>query len=143
LCQATSNSTPIPHHPRVAGTHGVSRGFVRNFRTGLIIRVRNSKFESQLREGWDNWLESRDDLCSTARAQRRGPGNTSRAGAFRVRSRRCEDRSPNLIFSKEVQAHRRMLGLQHSQPLLARASYPSHLFQWLQLSASYLRPRVL
>ena len=33
------------------GTDGVSRGFVRNFRTGLIIRVRNSKFESQLREG--------------------------------------------------------------------------------------------
>src|SRR5437667_12868516 len=56
LCQATSNSTPIPHHPRVAGTHGVSRGFVRNFRTGLIIRVRNSNsspsFERAETTGW-------------------------------------------------------------------------------------------
>src|SRR5437667_3665322 len=63
LCQATSNSTPIPHHPRVAGTHGVSRGFVRNFRTGLIIRVRNSNsspsFERAETTGW-----SRGTTCA-------------------------------------------------------------------------------
>ena len=34
-----------------------------------------------------------------------------------------------LIFRKEVQAHRRMLGIQDSRPFPARASYPSPLFQ--------------
>jgi hypothetical protein len=35
----------------------------------------------------------------------------------------------HLIFRKEVQAHRCMLGQLHSQPFLARAFYPSPLFQ--------------
>jgi hypothetical protein len=48
-----------------------------------------------------------------------------------------------LNFRKEVQAHRRMLGLQDSRPFLARAFYPSPLFQYIQLSSRNLIPLIL